>query len=553
MLRSLQIRDFVIVDQLDLEFGAGFGALTGETGAGKSILLDALSLLLGARGDASMIREGCERAEVGAEFDLPAIAEIGDWLAHNQFDVDDGVLLLRRVLDRSGRSRAWINGTVATLAQLRALGDGLADIHGQHAHHALLKGEAQRRMLDALGDAEALALRVAAAWHDWQQAIAARQQAEQDSERLARERELLDWRLEELGAVGFDPAEWTTLNQEQSRLAHAARLLEGAQAAREALTQAEPGVVDQLERHAAQLATLAAFDPELGDIAELLQTAAIQAGEAALGLGRYCERLDIDPQRLAEVDERIARITGAARKYRVEPDALPQLLAATEAEARRLAEATDVASLAADERAMEGVFRKDAAALSALRRQAAEALGRDVSEAMQSLAMAGGRFEVALEAEPQGSAHGLERVEFRVAGGVGQALRALGKVASGGELSRIGLAIQVIASRDGGTPTLIFDEVDVGVGGRVAEIVGQMLRRLGRERQVLCVTHLPQVAAQADWQWTISKEVREGATLSRVRELDSDGRVDEIARMLGGIQITATTREHASEMLGRRD
>ncbi|MCB1908052.1 MAG: DNA repair protein RecN [Rhodocyclaceae bacterium] len=553
MLRSLQIRDYVIVDHLDLEFGTGFGALTGETGAGKSILLDALSLLLGGRGEASVIRDGCERAELGADFDVPADGEIRSWLERHHLDSEEGGLLLRRVVERNGRSRAWINGTAVTLAQLRELGDGLADIHGQHAHHALLKGEAQRRMLDALGGSEALARQVARAWTAWQQATAARDRAEQAREQLARERELLGWRLEELGALEFDPAEWAAVNQEQSRLAHAARLLEGAMAAREALTQAEPGLVDQLERHAGRLAALAEFDAVLGETAELLQSAAIQAGEAAHGLGRYCEQLEIDPERLAAIDDRIARVTGVARKYRVDPDALPGLQAATEAELERLRRATDVASLAAEESARAEAYRVVASQLSAVRRQAAAALGEAVTEAMQSLAMVGGRFEVTLEMEPQGSAHGLERVEFQVAGGVGQPLRPLGKVASGGELSRIGLAIQVIASRNGATPTLIFDEVDVGVGGRVAEIVGQMLRRLGRDRQVLCVTHLPQVAAQADWQWTISKEVRDGATLSRVHELDPVARVDEIARMLGGVRITATTREHASEMLGRRD
>ncbi|MCB1915745.1 MAG: DNA repair protein RecN [Rhodocyclaceae bacterium] len=553
MLRSLQIRDFVIVDRLELEFEAGFGALTGETGAGKSILLDALSLVLGARGDAGMIREACERAELSAEFDLPADAETREWLEQQQIDVEDGVLVLRRVIDRGGRSRAWVNGTSATLAQLRLLGDGLADIHGQHAHHALLRGETQRRMLDVLGGAEATAHEVAAAWAAWQRAIEALARAEHDSAHIARERELMGWRLEELRGLAFDSAEWASLEQDQSRLAHAAHLLEGAQQARDALTQVEPGLVDQLERHAARLSSLAEFDAELGEYAELLQTAAIQASEAALGLGRYAERLDIDPGRLAAIDERIARITGIARKYRVEPDALPELLAATEAEDQRLQAATDLAALRIEEQAQAGRFREAATRLSAARRQAAAALGREVSEAMQSLAMGGGRFEVMLEPAPEGSAHGLERVEFRVAGGVGQPLRPLGKVASGGELSRIGLAIQVIASRDGGTPTLIFDEVDVGVGGRVAEIVGQMLGRLGADRQVLCVTHLPQVAAQADWQWTISKEVHDGATLSRVRELDDEGRIDEIARMLGGVLITETTREHACEMLGLRD
>ncbi len=552
MLRTLQITDFVIVDRLELDFERGFGTLTGETGAGKSILLDALSLALGSRGDAGAVRAGRERAEICADFDLPPDAELRAWLDEQGIDCEDGGLLLRRVIESSGRSRAWINGVPATLAQLREIGDGLADIHGQHAHHALLKSDAQRRMVDELGGGGALAGEVAEAWRRWQAAVEACRRAEQDAERLGREREMLAWQLEELTELAFDAGDWEAVNQEQGRLAHASNLLEGAQQARGALTEADPAIVAELERLAARLAALAEYDAELTEFAELLQSAAIQAGEAAHGLGRYCERLELDPERLQALDARIACITDVARKYRVAPEELPELLARCRADAERLREAADPAFLEAEERRLGEAFAARARALSELRAEAAHKLAGEVSEAMQSLSMAGGRFEVALLPQPEGYAHGLERVEFQVAASRGQPLRPLGKVASGGELSRIGLAIQVIASRDGGTPTLIFDEVDVGVGGRVAEIVGQMLHRLGRERQVLCVTHLPQVAARADWQWSISKEECNGETLSRVRLLDEAARVEEIARMLGGVEITRTTREHASEMLAQR-
>ncbi len=553
MLRSLQIRDFVIVDRLDLDFSTGFGALTGETGAGKSILLDALSLALGGRAETGVVRGGQARAEICAEFDLPTSPGVAGWLAEQGIDTEEGGLLLRRVVEAGGRSRAWINGTSATLAQLRSLGDALADIHGQHAHHALLRADAQRQMLDELGGASSQADAVAGAWRHWREAHEARRHAESDAERLGHERDLLAWQVQELDALDFEFEGWQELNQEQARLAHATSLLEGAHQAHQALSESEPGLVSELERLAARLSDLSAYDDSLGAFAELLQSAAIQADEAAHGLQRYAERQDLDPARLQEIDDRIGLVTEMARKYRVTPEALPALLAAQRTRLEGLEAAADPARLAQAEAAAREAYDRAAEGLSATRAATAARLSREVSEAMQSLAMAGGRFEVGLHPEPAGSAHGSERVEFLVAGSPGQPLRPLGKVASGGELSRIGLAIQVIASSAGAAPTLIFDEVDVGIGGRVAEIVGQMLRRLGRERQVLCVTHLPQVAAQADWQWSIAKEVRDGETLSSVRSLDSEGRVEEIARMLGGVEITQTTREHAGEMLSRRD
>ena len=553
MLRRLQIRDFVIVDRLELEFGGGFGTLTGETGAGKSILLDALGLALGARGEPGVVRPGCERAEVVAEFDLPGPGGLSEWLVAQEVSSEDGCLLLRRVVDLGGRSRGWINGTSVTLAQLREVSEWLVDIHGQHAHHALLRSDAQRSLLDSHGGLEALTLQVGERYHRWQAARSARVASESNAEGLAREREVLSWQLDELRELGYTANEWDELNQEQARLAHGVSLIEGAESTISALTDSDMAIAPVLDRLSARLASMAGVDEGLAPIAELLATAAIQLDEAGHALRRYRERFDLDPARLEELDRRIARISDVSRKYRLVPDALPALLEETERRLADMEDSGDPALLAERERQAEEAYLQVARELSAGRALAADTLSRAVTEAMQRLAMGGGAFAAALLPMDEGGASGLERIEFQVTTNASQPLRPLSKVASGGELSRIGLAIQVIASRSSATPTLIFDEVDVGIGGRVAEIVGQMLRRLGDERQVLCVTHLPQVAAQAGWQWNISKGERDGATLSRVALLDENGRIEEIARMLGGVTITDTTRRHAAEMLGLAD
>ena len=551
MLRSLSIRDFVIVDQLELDFGSGFGALTGETGAGKSILLDALGLALGGRGEAGMVRVGRERADVIAEFDLPEGDGLRDWLGEQALPLEEGCVLLRRTIDVNGRSRAWINGVVVTLAQLRAAGEWLADIHGQHAHHALLRADAQRVLLDAQAGAQALVAEVGARYREWQRLARLRLEAENDSASSARERELLAWQLQELDELAFDADEWGEINAEHGRLAHAAGLMEGADETLDALGEGEVAVCSVLRHLDARIASLADIDPGLGDVRELLASAAIQADEALHALRRYRDRLDLDPQRLNEIERRIAAVTDMARKYRVSVDALPELREQWKARLETLEASADPERLAADEVRARKDYDAAAERLSAARRPAAEVQSREITEAMQTLAMAGGRFEVALEPCDPG-ASGVENVEFRVAANPGQTLRSLAKVASGGELSRIGLAIQVMTSRASETPTLIFDEVDVGIGGRVAEIVGKLLARLGESRQVMCVTHLPQVAACADWQWRIAKREQAGETVSEVTPLDREGRVEEIARMLGGVNITSTTREHAAEMLGQR-
>ncbi len=550
MLRHLSIRDFVIVDQLELDFRAGFGTLTGETGAGKSILLDALSLALGGKAEAGVVRTGQARAEIVAEFDLPPDGVLRAWLDEQDLNHGEGAVLLRRVIESGGRSKAWLNGTPVVLAQMRAAGDLLADIHGQHAHHALLRTDAQLGLVDAHGGLTAQAAQVFGLYRAWSVLRRAREAAEEGASSTERERELLAWQVSELRELAFDADEWLGLNQEQTRLAHAASLLEGAAEVLDGLSDGEYAVVSHLERLLARVADMAQHDGQLTDVQELLSGASIQLDEALHAMRRYRDRLDLDPARLAEIDQRMQVITAMARKYRVPPQGLPDVLVDSASRLERLTRQSDPEALAREEAAARDVFMQAASLLSVERQRVAGALSVAVTEAMQSLAMGGSRFDISLRPTEEGCASGLETVEFLVTANASQPLRPLAKVASGGELSRIGLAIQVITSRNAATPTLIFDEVDVGIGGRVAEIVGRLLKQLGADRQVLCVTHLPQVAAQADWQWTISKETRDGQTLSRVQQMDEGERVEEIARMLGGVNITETTRSHAAEMLG---
>ncbi len=559
MLTRLNIRDFVIVDRLELEFAAGFTALTGETGAGKSILVDALSLVLGSRGDVAVVRAGCASAEVSAEFAVAPDSPLAAWLAAADLAADGDCLLLRRVIDAGGRSRAYLNGTPVPLAQLREAGEFLADIHGQNVHQALLRAEAQRALLDAHAGMTGLARQVAAAYNSWQKLRAARENAERDAEGAARERESLSWQLQEMQALGVAAVDWAgqwqEWNLEQARLSHAASLIEGSALALALLDEGGDAgrggsLLSQVGLLQSRLQGLAEVDVGLAEPLELIGGAQIQLAEAAHALRRYCDHLELEPARLAELDGRIAAIVAQARKQRLQPEALPERLAELVARLAELELATDPQLLAAREQQAEDDYRRLAEELSAARASAAATLGDQVSAAMQTLAMAGGRFEIALERLPEASAHGLESPQFLVCANAGQPLRPLAKVASGGELSRIGLAIQVIASQASGVPTLIFDEVDVGIGGRVAEIVGRMLGQLGLQRQVLCVTHLPQVAARAQGQWAVSKEERQGETTSKVTPLSRAERVEELARMLGGVVITDTTRRHAAEMLG---
>jgi DNA repair protein RecN (Recombination protein N) len=550
VLVGLSIRDFAIVDRLDLEFEPGFTALTGETGAGKSILIDALALALGERADPAVVRAGAERAEVAAEFAIERLPEVREWLADAALEGDPGRLLLRRVVERGGRSRAFVNGTAATVQQLAEVSERLIDIHGQHAHQSLTRPAQQRALLDAHAGLDALARDVAGAFREWQRLARARAEQETNAATRTAERDSVAWQVDELRKLGLKPGEWDAVQAEQTRLAHAASLIDGAQAAVEALSEAETSAAGALGAAVAKLRALKAYDAALNEPLELLEGAAAQLGEAASALRRYAERVELDPQRLAEVERRVDAIHSTARKFKVGPDTLIELAERLAARLAELEVAADIDALRAREETAKARYAGLAGKLSTSRKDAAGKLARQVTAAMKELAMTGGRLEIALRPVEGGSGGGNETVEFLVAANPGTPPQPLAKVASGGELSRIGLAVQVITAKSAAVPTLIFDEVDAGIGGAVAEVVGRKLRTLGRERQVLCVTHLAQVAAQAAQQWSVAKLTVGGATRSRVVALDDKARVEEIARMLGGVEITATTRRHAAEMLG---
>jgi DNA repair protein RecN (Recombination protein N) len=549
MLLNLAISDFILVDRLELEFGKGFTVLTGETGAGKSILIDALSLAMGERGDAGVLRQGCERAELAAEFDIAGVTPLQRWLAENDLAGDPGVCLLRRTIDGGGRSRAFVNGRSATLQQLREAGEFLVDIHGQHAHQSLLKTSAQRDLLDAYGNLAGSAKEAAAAWRDWQTLRRERLEYEKNAAASAEELALLEQQARELATLAFAAEEWAELQIEHGRLTHAASLVEGAQFGMEVLSEGEGACLSQLNAVIARMNNLLDYDTGLKEILDTLEPAEVQLREAVYSLRHYLQRVDLDPERLAHCEQRLRDIHDMARKYRTTPEFLPELLASIQARLEKLRGFENGGELQQREAEAQQRYRDIAGRLSAGREQAARELGGKVSEIMQELAMAGGRFEIGLNPLAEGAGHGLEDIEFRVSAHPGVAPKPLAKVASGGELSRISLAIQVATAKVSPVPTLIFDEVDVGIGGGVAEIVGKLLKQLGIERQVLCVTHLPQVAAQGDRQWQVSKGVTDGQTMSRICLLDQVDRIEEIARMLGGMEVTETTRRHAAEML----
>jgi DNA repair protein RecN (Recombination protein N) len=545
MLRTLTIRDFVIVDAIELEFASGFSVFTGETGAGKSILIDALQLALGGRGDASVVREGAARADITADFAPGAAARA--WLDEHAFNTDEGGALLRRVIDNAGRSKAFINGIAATATQLRELGELLVDIHGQHAHQSLLKPEAQRALLDTQGGIDTRAL--AAAWRAWRAVARQREQFETNARNVLMERERLEWQVGELDKLAPKAGEWAEVEAEHARLSHAAALIEGAQEALDAISERDHPILSQLNALTSRLGKLADIDTALKPVLDCMEPARIQLQEAVYALNDYLGRVELDPDRLKEVEARMEALHGSARKFRVAPEELPQEHARLAEQLRQLADASDLDGLRQQEDKAHQAYVALAEGVSRARAAAARTLGAQVTAAMQELSMAGGVFAVALNAcEP--AAHGVEQVEFLVAGHAGVAPRPLAKVASGGELARIALAISVITSSATTVSTLIFDEVDSGIGGAVAEVVGRLLKKLGQERQVLCVTHLPQVASQANAHFQVAKgSTAAGKTVSRIEVLDPKARVEEVARMLGGVEITATTRKHARELL----
>lgn len=551
-LKRIALRDFVIVRELELDLASGFTVLTGETGAGKSILIDALQLALGSRADSSWVRESANRAEVSAEFDIPVARKtwFAAWLEEAGVDVEDTVLL-RRTVDTAGKSRAWINGSSATAAQLKELGEELVDIHGQHAWATLSRADAVRGLLDAYAGNNCHQL--SASWTQWRAATKALDTAKSAMNNLQNERERVLWQITEVDKLAPGADEWEELNAQHTKLSNAQSLLEAAQTAFSALqddeSDAGADVISGLVKAHSALEARAHIEPEFKALADVLASNLAQLEDAAHTLNSYLRKTDLEPQRLAELDERMALWLSLARRYKRTPEELPVLLASWKEELSRLDASTDLAALEDAEQKSAKAFQAEATAISKKRRTAAPKLAAAITAAMQGLGMQGGAFEVALTALEAPAEAGLEDVGFLVAGHAGSTPRPVGKVASGGELSRIALAISVVTSQLGTAQTLIFDEVDAGVGGAVAETVGKLMKQLGVDRQVLAVTHMPQVAACADQHLVVAKRLLGQSTESSVTEVVKSDRVAEIARMLGGAQMTEATLLHATEMI----
>ncbi len=546
-LQHIVLRDFVIVRELDLDLSSGFTALTGETGAGKSILIDALQLVLGARAESSVVREGASRAEICAEFD--ATTDIVAWLRNEGFDDinADETLLLKRTIDTQGKSRAWINGSPATATQLRALGDKVLDIHGQHAWQSLTRPEAVRGLLDAYAGVRLQAL--TQTWQHWRQTTQALHEARTVQTTLQEERERLLWQISEVDKLHPAADEWEELNSQHTRLSHAQALMDAAQTAIQALEDDDRGALRSLAKAQDTLQNQTDVEPEFSAWVDVLASSLAQAGDVAHSLNAYLSRTELDPERLQALDDRMSLWMSLARRFKRTPQELPALYQEWKDRLSQLDAATDLVALEASEAKAAAAYQTEARKVSQARKQTAPQLATAITQAMQGLGMQGGRFEVQLEKTEHPTASGLESVLFLVAGHPGSTPRPVGKVASGGELSRIALAIAVTTSELGTAQTLIFDEVDSGVGGAVAETVGRLMKQLGKDRQVLAVTHLPQVAACADHHLVVSKHSDAQGTSSQVAALSADARVNEIARMLGGEKVSDTTLAHAREML----
>jgi DNA repair protein RecN (Recombination protein N) len=545
-LKNISLRDFVIVRELTLDLESGFTVLTGETGAGKSILIDALQLALGSRADVGVVREGAQRCEISATFDAPA--SLAGWLDEAGFASDDE-LLLRRTVDAQGKSRAWINGSPATATQLREIADVLVDIHGQHAWQSLTRPDAVRGLLDAYAGLSTQALVLA--WQGWRSAHKALLDARDAQDSLQRERERLAWQIGELDKLAPGDQEWDELNTQHSRLSNMQSLRDAVQTAVDALQEADDNAASLLARAHTALQNQAHIEPEFKGLTEVLGSALAQVEDAVHSLNGYARHAELEPQRLAELDERLALWVSLARRYKRTPAELPELLAAWRAELQKLDAAADLAGLEKSEQAAKAAYMEEARGVSKARTKAAPLLAKAITQAMQGLGMQGGKFEVALAKLEQPAQYGLEQAEFLVAGHSGSTPRPVGKVASGGELSRIALAIAVTTSQLGQAQTLIFDEVDSGVGGAVAETVGRLMKQLGKDRQVMAVTHLPQVAACADQHLMVAKRTDKGQTASTIEAVHGEQRVAEVARMLGGEKLSGTTLAHAKEMLGQ--
>jgi DNA repair protein RecN (Recombination protein N) len=549
MLRSLTIRDFVIVDSLELDFDGGFTALTGETGAGKSIMIDALSLALGMRADGNVVRVGQARAEIAAEFDLTNAPASRQWLSDNDLADDDAnICIFRRVLDASGRSKSFINGASVTLSQARDLAERLIDIHGQHEHQTLLKRDSQLTLLDDFAGNTSLLDALTIKYATWSQLASTRAAREANEAAILREFEDLSYQISEFEKLNFSTARWEETLGDQRRLANAASLISSTDAAINALSESESAALTQIDEIVVDLGQAADTDPALNEAVKLIESASVELREAVTELRHYLQKLDLDPERLAELDREISDVQEIARKFRIEPKRIPEMLQQKRDRLTSLGGGQSLDALIEQEKIAEAAYMETAKKLTKTRQTAAKKFAMEVTKSLQELAMPGGKFGVEFSPrEP--SANGLEACEFQVAAHEGQPLGPLAKIASGGELSRVSLAIQMMASAKGGVGTMIFDEVDAGIGGRVAEVVGRLLRALGSNHQVLAVTHLPQVAACAVNQFQVAKMSRDGVVATSITPLVAAKRVDEIARMLGGITITAATKKAAAEML----
>lgn len=549
---NLQVRDFAIVDQIDIEFESGMTVLTGETGAGKSILVDSLGLVLGERGSAQLVRNGARRAEFAAEFDVSALPAVAAWLEEQALDLDDECLL-RRVINADGRSRAFINGNSVPISQLKAIGELLLDIHGQHFHQSLGKPAIQRDLLDHFGGLLDQRADLATRYIEWRSLAERLEELTSAEADRASRLDLLSFQLQELESLGLAAGEVDELNAERQKLQNSGKLAEGVATALDEIFDSDTGNANSLVADALRaIEALAEIDEALGPAVEMLNGAGIQLTEAADSLRRYSDTLDMDPARRDWVEERLDAIQTISRKHRVSSEELPDLAERLRTEHDDLSHAEERGKeLEEQANAARDAFLKLARKLSRARAKAAAAFQDAVTQAMHGLGMPGGEFRVSLEALSEDAARpwGLDRVEFLISANPGQPAQSLAKIASGGELSRMSLAIQVIASDGSAIPTMVFDEVDSGVGGGVAEMVGRRLQELGANRQVLCVTHLPQVASLADQHFRISKVSDGKSTRTRVHPLGKDERTEELARMLGGVEITRKTLEHAAEML----
>lgn len=553
MLESITISNFTIIDQSHIDFNAGMTALTGETGAGKSILLDAIKLVLGDRADSDCVKSGTEKADISVSFNLDQLAEAQQWLQQNEF-LDDDECLIRRVVQASGRSKAFINGTPASLTQLRQLGEMLVDLHGQHEHQSLQKSAVQLQLLDSSMSRPELLVQVRQLFNDLKNLQKRRRQALDDSSEKQQRIDLLKLYTQEFNQLNLQADEIEQLQAEAKRLSHAGQILESCDSILNILYESDGfNIQHQLSTCDDQLQHLQRLDPGLRSTSELISSALIQVQEAASELNAYRDNIELDPARLDWVNQRLTQIQSLARKHHVDADTLIQLAVEMEQELDQLTlDEQDIEKLTRQCEQAKAAYLQAAQLLSQERTQTAQMLSSQITEVMQTLGMQGGQFEIQvnnLADNEKYAANGIDQVVFQVSANPGQPLRPMGKVASGGELSRISLAIQVILSESSKIPTLIFDEVDSGIGGGIAEIVGRKLREIAKHRQVFCVTHLPQVASQAHQHYQVTKNKTTLDTTTDVIALDESQRLEEIARMLGGINITEQTRAHAREMI----